>query len=205
MIVIPTSDGISSNHQLEGRVGASIDIVNFRLLHSGNVFELDQKTLDEGMKWLGDRLNRTLSPREYDMPDHEVANGAKFNPNSEHLQSIADGFKFGELTLNGHGDLRVWPHHFDLGFLIPDVADGKSIGGGFSLGDEHFPLPYIYINPYGMDRPESLPLLEPGCWTDKWFGAIITTEQFAGPEGENVARSFVEKAVSSCVQLLSEK
>ncbi len=193
----------SAANRLDGRVDASVDVVNFKLIHEHSSLDLHGKTLDQAMVWLGDQLGQQLGPREYEMPSHPVSSGAEFQPRDDHLAAIADWYTFGQLAQAGQGELRIWPHHFDLGFFQPDVAEGKSIGGGFSPGDEHYPLPYIYVNPYGVDRPLELPELEYGFWSDKWFGAVITAEEFNVPNGAAMASRFTDQAVSTCKQLLS--
>ena len=86
------------------------------------------------------------------MPKHQIPEGGRFNPDRASLESIAKWFSFAQNHLAKYGGLRVWPHHFDLGFWNPG-SEGKSIGGGFSQGDNHFDQPYFYINPYGVEQP----------------------------------------------------
>jgi hypothetical protein len=128
---------------MDNRIGASIDAVNFTLIHEGSSLDLHGKTLEEGMVWLGDRLGHSLKPREYDMPPHAVAGVAAFQPNDDHLQAVARWYTIGQFALQNQGELRIWPHHFDLGFVKTGFGEIKGIGGGFSPGDDHFPLPYI--------------------------------------------------------------
>jgi hypothetical protein len=192
----------SAASQLDGRLNAAIDVVKFRLIHDDSSIDLRGLTLIQGMNWLGDRLGQKLRLREYEMPTHEVADGIGFQPNNDHLRAIADWFTLGQSALAKQGELRIWPHHFDLGFLRTEIRDDASIGGGFSAGDEHFALPYFYVNPYGIDRPKELPPLEIGFWSDKWFGAVITADELNRPDRESVAGSFVDQAVAHCIRLL---
>jgi hypothetical protein len=82
-------------------------------------------------------------------------------------------------------------------------VEGRSIGGGFSLGDNHYELPYFYINPYGVDRPGSLPGLAHGDWSDHWFGAVLTSQQLSNQEtAAQTAEEFVASAMEYCHDLL---
>ena len=191
--------------QIVGRVGAAIDVLNFKLIFEDDSLDLAGQTLERAMDWLGKKLKVELAQREYDMPDHRVANGAQFNPDDEHLASIADWYVFGQAALAKQGDLRIWPHHFDLGFFKPNVVEDNGIGGGFSVGDDHYPFPYIYINPYGIERPVSLPALGFGFWTDIWFGAVMTADELSVENGLDAAREFAKDSVAKCSQLMSSK
>ena len=118
------------------------------------------------------------------------------------LEPISQWFTFGADALTGNGTLRVWPHHFDLGFWSPTEAEGKSVGGGFTLGDQYYGLPYFYINPYGIDKPESLPQLAHGEWTDHWFGAVLTANEVTDGDSKHVAKHFVSDAIEQSLSLL---
>ena len=56
--------------------------------------------------------------------------------------------------------VRVWPHHFDVGSVLPlggAVGEGApSIGIGLSPGDETIAEPYLYVTPWPR-LPEPLP------------------------------------------------
>jgi len=74
------------------------------------------------------------------------------------------------------GPLLLWPHHFDIATLVQLDPGNRSIGVGFSPGDEFYPQPYFYVSPY--PRPETPPSgrLDPiGHWhTEGFVGAIAT-------------------------------
>ena len=189
---------------LEGRVGCNLDVENFSVQYGGDSFELSGTTLAEAADWLSNKLGGEVKFRDYDMPEHAVQTGAAFSPNKNHLAAIAQWFTFGQTVLAGNGELRVWPHHLDMGFWSPSEIEGKSIGGGLSPGDAHFDQPYIYVNPYGVDKPDSLPELEQGHWITQWFGAVLTAEELASShDPETVGAEFVKLAIENSNQFIA--
>jgi hypothetical protein len=69
------------------------------------------------------------------------------------------------LTARAPAVARVWPEHFDLGTDI-EVAPGRRCNLGASLGDESHPEPYLYVGPWGEERPG-----DDGYWNAP-FGAV---------------------------------
>ena len=193
----------AATNSLQNRAGCNIKVVEFALeCHDGSL-DLVGKTLAEAATWLGEKLNAEIRFRDYEMPANAVQNGAPFSPDREQLMAAANQFTFAQKSLSGNGELRIWPHHFDLGFWSPSEIEGKSIGGGFSLGDQSYNQPYFYINPYGIDKPESLPQLRHGHWSNHWFGAVLTTaEMDSSGDAETMAAEFVALAIEECEQLI---
>lgn len=191
---------------LEGRAGCNLNVEKFALDYDGASLSLDGKTLAEASDWLSKKLDAAIKLRDYEMPAHAVQTGAPFSPDDGQLTALAQWYTFGQNTLAGNGELRVWPHHLDLGFWSPGEREGRSIGGGLSPGDPHFDQPYFYINPYGVDKPDTLPELEFGHWTTNWFGAVLTAEELASTKDPaKVAAEFVRLAIKHCQQLIAVK
>lgn len=69
------------------------------------------------------------------------------------------------LTASAPAVARVWPEHFDLGTDI-EVAPGRRCNLGASPGDGWHPEPYLYIGPWGEERPG-----DDGFWNAP-FGAV---------------------------------
>lgn len=80
-------------------------------------------------------------------------------------------------------EIRIWPHHFDTGGLIPIAYDEKnnmtrSIGIGFAIPDSMVEEPYFYISHWLADPEKNLHNLEPfsgkGVWKmPDWQGAVL--------------------------------
>ena len=185
------------------RAGAHIHVPTFTLHHGEEVFKLGGSSLEAGKRWLGERLGASLSLREYDAPAEPRDASESFAPDMAALKRVAEWFSFATRAMSEMGELRIWPHHFDLGYFQDKGHGGKSIGGGFAVGDEHYASPYFYVNPYGIDRPDALPGLEHGFWTDKWFGAVLTVEAFEGSNGDDVAARFISDAMAKSHGVLS--
>lgn len=195
-----------AQNRLVGRADCQIDVVKFELLQGDDSLKLTGIKLNDALQWLADRLDAKLTLREYDLPSHTVGKDAAFDPNMGHLAVIASWFSFGHFSLEKFGELRVWPHHFDLGFWKPSDIEGKSIGGGFSLGDDTYDYPYFYVNPYGIERPDGseLPELSGGQWTDNWFGAVITSDDLQSADrADSLAAEFLESAWDACQRLIT--
>ena len=97
----------------------------------------------------------------------------------------------------GPGPARLWPHHFDLAVLVAFDAKGdKSIGFGFSPGDEFYAQPYFYISPYPGPKDPKLPALPAGHWhTKEFFGAVATGEELlAKPAPRAAALALIDAA-----------
>jgi hypothetical protein len=69
------------------------------------------------------------------------------------------------LTVRAPSVTRVWPEHFDLGTDI-EVAPGRRCNLGASPGDESNSEPYLYVGPWGDERPG-----DDGYWNAP-FGAV---------------------------------
>ena len=75
--------------------------------------------------------------------------------------------------------VHCWPHHFDLATLL-ELGDERSVGLGFSPGDDTYASPYFYINPW--PKPESYDKLPEAParshWhTEDFFSLLLPSEQ----------------------------
>lgn len=127
----------------------------------------------------------------YDLPEHPLNKGAVFIMKNEDRFIEASNYRHNaELVINeisGKFDqaapVRVWPHHFDTGSLIPVSYNDsgeiiKSIGMGWAMPDNMVNEPYYYLSFWseepieGVEKLESLNL---GRWMmPDWNGAILT-------------------------------
>ena len=87
-----------------------------------------------------------------------------------------------------------WPHHFDIATLIScENEDARRVG--FSPGDEHYPQPYMYINPWPRLTAGDLPQLPaPGHWhTQGFVGAVATGEDIlASADRRSALLAFID-------------
>ena len=74
----------------------------------------------------------------------------------------------------GWATVQLWPEHFDAGTTV-DLGGGAGINLGFSGGDAFSDEPYVYVGPWGPERPG-----DPGYWNAP-FGAFVPRSR-AGDE-----------------------
>ena len=119
-----------------------------------------------------------------DFPEHALAEEGRFTAQepvaraqlaaeySTAEQALADAL----LGASQASPLRVWPHHFDLGALVPLGGAEQTIGLGFSPGDESYDEPYYYVSPYPQPEPAALPeWTGPGHWHTQGFVSLVLT------------------------------
>jgi hypothetical protein len=63
--------------------------------------------------------------------------------------------------------IQLWPEHFDVGVAV-ERQGGPSVNLGFSPGDTFSAEPYVYVGPWGPERPG-----DPAFWNAP-FGAFVT-------------------------------
>jgi hypothetical protein len=66
----------------------------------------------------------------------------------------------------GWATLQLWPEHFDVG-TARDLGSGRGVNLGFSPGDAFSDEPYVYVGPWGPERPGA-----PDYWNAS-FGAVL--------------------------------
>ncbi|MCR9256251.1 MAG: hypothetical protein NXI16_09165 [Alphaproteobacteria bacterium] len=177
---------------------------------------LDGQSPADVAAWLDDNLTgHGLKPTAgmappYDMPADVVMLGRyRTDPG---LASLAAWYDLAHGVLDrfagDHGDLepgpsplRCWPHHFDVATYVAletgDPETARGIGVGLSPGDESYPQPYLYVNPWPMLDPAGLPdLPAPGHWhTEGFVGAVATGEAILGLDDPAAGlAAFVEQA-----------
>lgn len=187
-----------TNRAIVARTDIRLEIPEMTIRSStGEPFPLIGKTLSAGRDWLSEQVGAELVMRQYEMPNHAVAEDVPFNAPRESLTEIASWFSFASQAMEKIGNNRVWPHHFDLGWLIEINGPETSIGGGMSPGDAHFDQPYFYVNAYGMDKPDEFPTLDKGGhWAKDRFGAVMTADQVvASDEADSLVRNFLEETI----------
>jgi hypothetical protein len=144
--------------QVAGGVQGGLRVAELELLWLGaagtpkDSLRLVGRTLDEARAWLARALASAgadvpqagLRRTGYAIPDHAVAHGAAFSATGPAHEELARWFANGHHALvelaahvEGAADVRLWPHHFDIGGLAalrtnPDGSLAQSIGFGLS-------------------------------------------------------------------------
>jgi hypothetical protein len=147
----------------EPTASALADSISTELDGLGIEFELDPERVDNEQ------------PRSYD-PDFASRYLAA-------LEAVHDAQEQAKSRMKGEtGPIQLWPHHFDQSFewfsprKITVEREGEQeeaqpqINFGFAPGDETFPDPYFYSNPWPFDPTvESRPLASGARWTEDGF------------------------------------
>ncbi|GMR12719.1 MAG: hypothetical protein BMS9Abin29_0912 [Gemmatimonadota bacterium] len=184
-------------------------------------------TPDEAYGWLESELpgalardGLRLARPEYEIPARGSGRGVPFSGTPaaalveleawfENAADLLDELVAQHASATG---VRCWPHHFDIATLLvldPEIgpADGRSVGVGFSPGDEATPQPYWYVTPYPDPGTYDLPDLPGGYWnTEGWFGAVLPGSAVvaAGSAADqaSLTATFVREAVSAGMVVL---
>lgn len=159
-------------------------------------FSLDGKTDADARAWLGKHVSargldahKLDAPSPYEMPTFGIAAGARYGADGDGLGALATWYAnanslLGETRSNlamrnlEAPAVRCWPHHFDLDSLVYFPAKGadavRTMGVGFSPGDEYYDEPYFYVSVY--PAPAARPLLPAGAhWHTHHFTAAVAT------------------------------
>ena len=141
-------------------------------------------TMEAGFEWLSSTLRKncgssfpSLTRPNLTLPKSPIESGEPFPAlESAHLRVLEAWYHNADLILRhqpgalpGKPPVRIWPHHFDaaaLYVLDPDAdpENARSLGLGFSPGDENFPDPYWYVLPWPKPEISALPSLVVGRW-----------------------------------------
>ena len=108
----------------------------------------------------------------------------RFHLDREELDALYAWFDLGWRVLDivnsepasgsGWSTLQLWPEHFDVG-TSRDAGAGRGVNLGFSPGDAFSDEPYVYVGPWGAERPG-----EPDYWNAP-FGAVLHRSAVVDP------------------------
>jgi len=146
------------------------------------------RTLAEAFAWLDAASARytgveqaPLARPQHELADHPLAHGARFcAAPAAGLHELARWFEDLAGVLGARRDgreatpVRVWSHHFDMDTVLT-LGGERTLGLGFSPGDDSYAEPYLYALPTPYPDERALPELAPPMeWvTDGWIGAVL--------------------------------
>lgn len=185
---------------------------------------LDGRADAEVRVWLGGHIaarnlvvGRLDAPSPYAVPEHALALGARYS-----LDELGDAFRtLAAWSANANAALasvqrrlaamklkaplvRCWPHHFDFDCLVA-LGRGRTMGVGFSPGDEFCDEPYFYTSMWPEPSIPGLPLLPAMAhWhTYKFLAAMAPAHKIvaAHDQGAYVER-FLDIAVAAALKAL---
>ncbi len=203
--------------QLRGEKGQVADSTSLR-----------GRTLEEALAWLAEAIGaqrpaqaRRLTWPGYELPSHGLASAGTFSADQPALEELGRWFSNADRALKsvleGRSDaseVRIWPHHFDIGSLIaldPHAGEeGRFVGLGLSPGDENYAQPYWYVSPYPNPSSEAeLPQLEAGgAWhTQGFVSAVLTGDRLVEDASQAEVQAdrshrFLSRAIETCLRLV---
>ncbi len=101
------------------------------------------------------------------------------------VRALGAWFGFGAVVLDAAADAlgaaadpsvaQLWPEHFDLAYdvAVGGPADGRRANVGASPGDTFSGEPYLYVGPFGAERPGD------AAYWNAPFGAALGLSQLA--------------------------
>ena len=196
------------------RVGLRIADVTLLFLDSGDreaaVFPLVERTRNDAIAWLRVRIGdagldptRLRTSLHFSIAPHPTDSGAAFVRQGEALEELARWYRNASAVLEarrartaGAGEVRCWPHHFDIATLITcSSGPFQSIGIGMSPGDTSYQEPYFYVGP--SPRPAfDVAALVIGHWhTTEWWGAVLTGSDIVAKSTASEQLALVDQFV----------
>jgi hypothetical protein len=190
-------------------------------------FPLEGRPRAAAFAWLMAEAQDLGSPAEslspatpYSLPAHAVADGAPFAaPPDGSLAELVRWLANADALVRAvaaewpdASPVRLWPHHFDVGSVLPlgrgGGQDAASIGIGVSPGDEGIGEPYVYVTPWPPPPPdETLPAVAAGGrWHRQgWTGAVLDGTAIAAAGDGRAQSEHAERFLREVVGALSAR
>ena len=185
---------------------------------------LDGRTESEVRTWLGGHIaarnlvvGKLDAPSPYTLPECALALGARYS-----LDELGDAFRALALwSANAHAALaamqqrlagnklkappvRCWPHRFDFDCPVA-LGRGRTMGVGYSPGDEFCDEPYFYTSMWPEPSIPGLPLLPAMAhWhTYKFLAAMAPAHKIVAAHDQGAyVRTFLDVAVAAALDAL---
>ncbi len=218
---INSARAFASNESKGARV--MIRVPDLTVMIGDASFALAGRTMNDAGNWIREQLSaRGFDPlrftlkRHYEIPEHAVGSGAKFDANADDLEQLARWYSNAVIILESvraanenASEIRCWPHHFDIATLLT-FSGGRSVGTGLEPGDAYYDQPYFYVNMSPAPMSATLPpaLAGHGRWhTREWIGAVLRAAKITsdGLEQENQVRSFLSSAIDLSARLIGAR
>jgi hypothetical protein len=156
----------------------------------------------------------------YEMPPFAIATGGPYAADGEALGALAAWYANANTVLEearrGLADrglaapaVRCWPHHFDLDSLVyfSTGKDARSMGLGFSPGDDYYDEPYFYVSLYPAPAVAFPPLPSIAHWHTHHFTAAVAPASriLAASDQCGETRSYLASAIDFASKALGQK
>jgi hypothetical protein len=182
------------------------------------VFPLLERTRNEAIAWLRARIGDAgrdpaamRTTLHFSIAPHPTDSGSAFVRKGDALEELAHWYHSAYSVLEtrrarttGAGEVRCWPHHFDLATLITcSSGPFQTIGIGMSPGDSSYDEPYFYVGP--SPRPTfDVAELAAGHWhTTDWWGAVLTASEIVAQASRAEQGALVNRFIDSALEALN--
>ena len=131
---------------------------------------------------ISEKLQSIAKDHKLELPDSNIENikvgeMKQFLQYAESSVKILENFRM-KMKAENFTMVHLWPHHFDFSIEWFSGNKDEQIGTGISPGDEQYPEPYIYMNPYPFNKKITEAQLPFGRWhTSGWNGIKIELEE----------------------------
>ena len=184
------------------------------------VFPLAERTRNEAIAWLRTRIGDAgrdpaamHTSLHFSIAAHPTDSGAAFVRQSDALEELGRWYRNADAALDlwraqtaGAGELRCWPHHFDIATLITcSGGPFKTIGVGMSPGDASYDEPYFYVGPYPRPTFDLAPLAIGHWHTSDWWGAALTASEIVATSSASEQVALVNQFVAGALSALSAR
>jgi hypothetical protein len=167
---------------------------------------------------LGLDAQKLDAPSPYAMPAFGIATGDRYAVDAESLLLLATWYTNANSVLEETRQtllarglsvpvVRCWPHHFDLDSLVTfpsaGLTDVRTMGTGFSPGDEYYDEPYFYVSVH--PAPAGRPVLPPFAhWHTRDFTAAVANASalLAEPDHRAAAKTYLTVATDFAITQL---
>ncbi len=188
---------------------------------NGKTWSQTFNALKKGLDESGIDASKLSDELHYEVPAHPVTNGANFEIGKKILFKENALYRHNaEIILNAIIDdfsdaepVRIWPHHFDTGSLIPLAynKDGKlsrSLGLGLAIPDSMVDEPYFYLSLWSDQAVKNfseLPDLKSGEWIRTgWTGGVLRLSEVLQSPSAELQYKKAELFFKSGIEILSE-
>jgi len=194
-------------------------------------FYLQGKTKPDIFQWFKltlreldvENIDALQMDMHYSIPPHKTDDEAPFEiENKDEMKTLSVLRSNAELVLDelsrqfDHpSKVKIWPHHFDTGCVVPVENTGgeirKSIGLGLAVPDENVDYYYFYVNHWSaddnLDYTQIRELEGGGHWiTSSWIGAVLPINEFYTDTNTdaqvNRVHSFFTSAINNTLDIL---
>jgi len=163
---------------------------------------LENKTHAEIVKWIANEVRENEVGKEYtyafhyELPYAAITDDFVFGrPDSSESTILIDALSLAQgvferfLDTNGlASEIRVWPHHFDLGIYAEFSAEKNLfLGAGLAIPDTMIDNLYFYVSGYKGGEAvvtKDFKALSRGKWHTDWEGATLVADGKSSTEVE---------------------